>query len=267
MRNFHSSIMLHRDDTQDIQTNKRKHCQAGSSLCLHNKETVGLEDVRGEAFSSQLVHRLTQTSDVTLNCFPLSNYSFAASPGYFFYCSSLICIFPPTTGFHCCSSLRLLLCDSCLISASLYHSVTLLSAKMRLGQLFLNSMIFPTFHQFYRSELSNLCQKQTAQSKTSHITPQSIAQVYLLWLHLTLVPKYFLICISKCQKDIFPVQEGSAMWKTEGQRACICVYKARTWQDCNFYGYVQSLAKQIRSKNRVQLVLAKQLHFIAAIYP
>lgn len=133
MRNFHATIMLHRDDTRDIQTNKRKHCRAESSLCLYNKETVGLEDVRGEAFSPQLVHRLTQTSDVTLNCFPLSNYSSAASLGYFSYCSSLICIFPTTTKFHCCSSLRLLLCDSCLISASLYHSVTLLSAKTHLG--------------------------------------------------------------------------------------------------------------------------------------
>lgn len=44
-----------RDDTQDIQTNMRKHCQAGSCLRLYNNEIIQL-DVRGKASSPELVH-------------------------------------------------------------------------------------------------------------------------------------------------------------------------------------------------------------------
>lgn len=54
--NFHALLLLHRDDTQDIQTNKRKHCQAGSRLRLYNNEIVQLEDVRGKASNPELVH-------------------------------------------------------------------------------------------------------------------------------------------------------------------------------------------------------------------
>lgn len=54
--NFHALLLLHRDDTQEIQTNMRKHSQARSRLCLYNNEIIELEDVRGKASSPELVH-------------------------------------------------------------------------------------------------------------------------------------------------------------------------------------------------------------------
>lgn len=112
-----------------------------------------------------------QTADLTLFFFPLSNYSFAASLGYFINCPNLN-LHPP---FHNCIFLLLILISECAfmrVVSSQHLSITRVMPPSAQTQLLLSSMVFPNFCVTAQSSPTGVRNKLHS-AKQVPITPES----------------------------------------------------------------------------------------------
>lgn len=146
-----------------------------------------------------------QTADLTLFFFPLSNYSSAASLGYFINCPNLN-LHPL---FHNWIFLLLILISECAFTrvvSSQHPSITRVIPLSPQTQLFPNSMVFPNFCVTAQSSPTGVRNKLHSVKQFDYSREFSL---HLFTASDNLI--VILTCIYKCQKDIFPVQEGGAM--------------------------------------------------------